>query len=128
MNLMLALRWSDALIFVMAVCLALVFTSYVAANFRFWRTPWVSAAIGLATYFTGHAIIRGVAWIMYLSHYDMGAPDRADYAAVLLLGSTIMTMGALCVAKVFLTASWRPWVWKAAGVTVAFLFFIMMLV
>ena len=113
------LRWIDAFVFSLATILAAVFTRYVFLNYRkAWHEPWFNAGVGLAVYFSGHAIIRGWVW-MLAREGETG--NRSGHIVGILIGSAIMAVGALCTARVFLTATLGRWTWQLVAVAAAVL-------
>ena len=120
---------SDAFIFALSATLAVVFTRYVFLTFRTeWGTPWLNAGIGLAIYFTGHAIARGWVWWVYGMSAHPEHQERVDHFVGMLIGTTVMAIGALCLSRVFLTATWGPWTWQVVGIVAAALSFVLVMI
>ena len=117
------LRWIDAFVFSLAATLAVVFARYVFLNIcKAWHEPWLNAGIGLMVYFSGHAIVRGWVWIIA---QDNETGNRSGHLAGIVIGSAIMAAGALCIVRVFLTATYGRWTWQVVGLSAALIAVIM---
>ena len=54
--------------------------------------------------------------------------ERVQHMLGMFVGSVIMAVGALIVARVFLTATWGRWTWQIVGLAAAVLSLVLMMV
>lgn len=102
---------------------ALYITREIFAN-GFIRTR-LQAAISIAVFLAGEAIIRG--WVWWWRHQINAGADSSwmDHHPVLALGAATQIIGAVCMIRVFAPDPWGRNVWIASAllaVGVAWLF------
>lgn len=103
--------------FALTLCVTMIFGAYIGVNRRAWREPRMSAAIAIFTFFCGESISRGWVWWWRHSINQGLETDWMIHYPILIVGSVLGVLGALCCVRVFSTQIWGDKVWVIWALT-----------